>query len=121
MHSPMILYGIKNCDTVKKARTALTDAGAEYRFHDFRAEGIDTATIQGWIDELGLDRVLNKRGTTWRKLDEAAKAGLTPGTAAALMAQHPTLIKRPVIDLGGKLLIGFSKAEQAALAEHLGG
>ena len=120
MHSPMILYGIKNCDTVKKARTALTDAGVDYRFHDFRAEGIDAATIQGWIDELGLDRVLNKRGTTWRKLSDDEKAETDPATLIALMAAQPTLIKRPVIEADGQVLVGFKADVQDALAAKIG-
>ena len=117
----MILYGIKNCDTVKKARKALEAAGADYRFHDFRSDGIGADQIAAWVEELGLERVLNKRGTTWRNLDEAQKEGLSEAETITLMAEHPTLIKRPVIDLGPKRLIGFSKAEQDALMEHLGG
>jgi len=117
----IIIFGIKNCDTVKKARKALDAEGVAHRFHDFRTDGIDQAAIQGWLDELGLERVLNKRGTTWRNLDEATKDAVTADNAAALMAEHPTLIKRPVIDLGDRRLIGFAKADQEALWEHVRG
>lgn len=115
----MILYGIKNCDTVKKARKWLEANGVDYQFHDFRADGIDAAAIQGWLNTVGADKLINKRGTTWRKLSAAdqARAETDP---AGLLAEHEAVIKRPMIVADGYCDCGFGKAEQAALAAHLG-
>jgi arsenate reductase len=101
------IYGIKNCDTMKKARTWLDSHDVAYSFHDYKAEGIDKARLQRWAKDVGWETLLNRAGTTFRKLDESAKEGLTESKAIALMLEQPSMIKRPVLDLGGKLLVGF--------------
>ena len=101
------IYGIKNCDTMKKARSWLDSHGKAYSFHDYKAEGIDKPTLQRWAKAVGWETLLNRAGTTFRKLDDAAKEGLTETKAIALMLEQPSMIKRPVLDLGGKLLVGF--------------
>ncbi|MDP3859532.1 MAG: ArsC family reductase [Stagnimonas sp.] len=116
----LVVYGIKNCDTVQRARQRLDEAGIAYRFHDFKAEGLSAATAQRWIDALGVDVVVNRKGTTWRKLDAATQAGLTAANAAALLAREPSLVKRPVFATpDGRLLIGFAKGQEAALIAQL--
>lgn len=104
---PVTIYGIKNCDTMKKARTWLDDHGVRYEFHDYKASGIDAPRLKKWVDEAGWETVLNRAGTTFRKLPDADKAGLTERKALALMLAQPSLIKRPVLETGGKLLVGF--------------
>ncbi len=101
------IYGIKNCDTMKKARVWLDSHGVAYSFHDYKAEGIDKARLQRWAKEVGWETLLNRAGTTFRKLDDAAKEGLNESKAIALMLEQPSMIKRPVLDLGGKLVVGF--------------
>ena len=103
----LILYGISNCDTVKKARRWLDDQGVAYRFHDVRKDGLDAARLQGWIDALGWEKLLNKAGTTFRKLPDADKNGLDEAKAAALMLAQPSMIKRPILDLGDRRIVGF--------------
>jgi len=103
----LILYGIKNCDTMKKARTWLDAHGVEYRFHDYKTEGIDRARLDLWCRELGWESILNRAGTTLRKLADADKASLDEKKAIALMLAQPSMIKRPVLDLGGRLVVGF--------------
>ncbi len=112
------LYGIRNCDTCRKARKWLDNAGIAHRFHDFRADGLTPETVAGWIAELGGDVLLNRRGTTWRKLTESerGRGRATGDGAAALIAANPTLIKRPVFDLGDRRMVGFSDRTRAALA-----
>ena len=105
------IYGIKNCDTMKKARTWLDGQGIAYDFHDYKAAGISQETLRRWCAALGWETVLNRAGTTFRALPDADKAGLDEGRAIALMLAQPSMIKRPVLDIGGKLLVGF-KAEQ---------
>lgn len=104
------LYGIRNCDTVKKARTWLDGHGVAHRFHDLRADGLDAAMLDAWIAAVGHETLLNTRGTTWRQLPEAEREGVDGGKAAALMLAHPTLVKRPVLDHHGRITVGF-KAE----------
>lgn len=104
----VILYGIPNCDTVKKARRWLDAAGIAYRFHDFRKDGLDADQLQGWIDELGWEKLLNKAGTTFRKLPDDVKADLNAAKALALMLDQPAMIKRPVLDAKGSRSVGFS-------------
>ena len=104
----MILYGIPNCDTVKKARRWLDDRGVAHRFHDFRKDGLDPERLQRWIDELGWEKLLNKAGTTFRKLPDEAKAELDAGSAKALMLDQPAMIRRPVVETGDGVSIGFS-------------
>lgn len=108
------LYGIPNCDTCKKARKWLTERGIEHAFHDFRKDGLTRETVAGWTAELGLDVVVNRRGTTWRKLSDDDKARLD-GAPTDLLVENPTLLKRPVIDLGERRLVGFDAAVQSAL------
>ena len=103
-----ILYGIPNCDTVKKARRWLDDHGVADRFHDFRKDGLDPAKLQGWIDTLGWEKLLNKSGTTFRKLPDADKEGLDADKAKALMLAQPAMIRRPVLEAGGDPGVGFS-------------
>lgn len=107
------LYGIKNCDTVKKARLWLDTQGIGYQFHDFRKDGLDTALLKKWEAVLGWETLLNKRGTSWRKLDENRRDNLDRAKAMALMLAQPSLIKRPVLETGTKTLIGFSPDEYA--------
>ena len=101
------LYGIKACDTMKKARTWLDERGVSYAFHDYKVSAIDAANLQKWCDEHGWDKVLNRAGTTFRKLDEADKQDLDQAKAIALMLAQPSMIKRPVLDLGERTLLGF--------------
>jgi len=112
----MILYGIRNCDTVKKARAWLDAHGLPYDFHDYKTAGIDEARLRGWAAELGWDRLLNRAGKTFRKLPEAQKQGLDADKAIALMLAQPSMIKRLVLDLGGRRLVGFDEAAWRAAA-----
>lgn len=108
------LYGIKACDTIKKARTWLDEHGVEYQFHDYKKEGIDAASLTRWCDEHGWETILNKRGTTYRKLDDADKQDIDQTKAIALMQANPSMIKRPVLDIGSKRLVGFKPEWYAA-------
>jgi arsenate reductase (glutaredoxin) len=102
------IYGIKNCDTMKKARSWLDAHGVAYAFHDYKAAGIDRAHLEKWIKKAGWETLLNRAGTTFRKLPDAEKTGLDAEKAIAVMLAHPSAIKRPVLELdGGKVLIGF--------------
>ncbi|MCV4282644.1 ArsC family reductase [Pseudomonas capsici] len=101
------LYGIKACDTMKKARTWLDEHAVSYEFHDYKTLGIDREHLTQWCDEHGWQVVLNRAGTTFRKLDDGQKADLDQAKAIELMLAQPSMIKRPVLDLGGKTLIGF--------------
>ena len=109
------LYGIKNCDTVKKARDWLAKNNIEYRFHDFRAESLQHDQINQWIAKLGLETLINKRSTTWKALDENIKTNINEKSAAAIIAEHPTLIKRPLLDTGTQLNVGFNDADYAKI------
>lgn len=111
----VIIYGIKNCDTMKKARSWLEGHGVDYTFHDYKALGIDRTHLETWIDEAGLDTVLNRAGTTFRNLPEADRENLTREKAIALMLDQPSMIKRPVLETKGKLLIGFKPEIYAGL------
>ena len=103
-------YGIPNCDTVKKARKWLEVNGLDYIFHDYKKEGADAAKVEGWIADQGVDVVLNKRGTTYRKLSDEEKASAEESHGAvALLVQHPSMIKRPVVEHSGGLLVGFKE------------
>jgi len=106
------MYGIKNCDTIKKARRWLEAKQVEYRFHDYRADGLDAQLLRTFIDELGWEALLNTRGTTWRKLDESLRATITNAdAAAALMREMPSIIKRPLLCAPGKpMLLGFNES-----------
>ncbi|MGZ6023071.1 MAG: ArsC family reductase [Rhizomicrobium sp.] len=112
---PITIYGIKNCDTMKKARAWLDGHGIEYAFHDYKTAGIERAKLEGWAKKAGWDVLINKAGTTFRKLPEADREGLNERKAIALMLDQPSMIKRPVLDLGGgKLLVGFKPELYAA-------
>jgi arsenate reductase len=114
---PLTIYGIKNCDTMKKARAWLDERGLEYAFHDYKSAGIDRARLEGWAKKVGWEALLNKAGTTFRKLPDKDKEGLAEAKAIKLMLAQPSIIKRPVLDIDGRLLVGFvADAYQAALA-----
>lgn len=102
-----VLYGIKNCDTIKKARKWLDEAGVPYRFHDHRVDGLDPAQLDLWLERLGWEALLNRSGTTFRALPDEAKQGLDNARAHALLLAQPAMIKRPLLDLGGELHLGF--------------
>jgi arsenate reductase len=103
------MYGIRNCDTVKKARAWLDANGVAYGFHDYKTAGIDEARLRAWAAELGWERLINRAGTTFRKLPEVDKTGLDEDKAIALMLAQPSMIRRPVLDLGKSRLIGFDQ------------
>jgi len=105
------VHGIKNCDTCRKALKWLEAEGIEARFHDFRVDGLDQAALQCWLAAVGWETLLNRRGTTWRKLPDSDTQNVDATSAEALMLANPTLIKRPVFDLDGDYAVGF-KAEQ---------
>jgi Spx/MgsR family transcriptional regulator len=102
------LYGIKNCDTVRKARRWLDDRRLEYRFHDLRADGLGPDLIDRWMQSLEWEQLVNRRGTTWRKLPEKQRAGLDAAKAREIMLANPAIIKRPVVDTGSGFHVGFS-------------
>ncbi len=110
------IHGIKNCDTCRKARKWLEAEGLENRFHDIRADGLDGTMLDAWISALGWEALLNRRSTTWRKLNEVDRDGIECTRAAQLMLEHPTLIKRPVFEVSGRHMVGFGEAERVVLA-----
>ncbi|MFD2238868.1 ArsC family reductase [Aureimonas populi] len=112
----IVLYGIRNCDTVKKARAFLDGRGVAYRFHDFKTEGVERARLERWCAEAGWETVLNRAGTTFRKLPEEEKQGLDGTRAVALMLAQPSMIKRPVLEAGGELRVGFKPETYEAIA-----
>ena len=101
------IYAIKNCDTVAKARAWLSDRGIAYDFHDYKTQGIDAARLSQWVEELGWEKVLNRAGLTFRKLPESDRADLDAAKAVALMVRQPSMIKRPLLDLGDRRVLGF--------------
>ena len=107
MTTPITIYGIKNCDTMKKARAWLDARGVAYDFHDYKTAGIAKEKLKGWTDKLGWETLLNRAGTTFKKLPDTDKEGLTEKKALTLMLAQPSMIKRPVLELGGKLVVGF--------------
>ena len=110
------IYGIKNCDTMKKARALLDKKGVAYDFHDYKAKGVDKAKLEGWARKVGWESLLNRAGTTFKKLPDKDKENVTEKKAIALMLAQPSMIKRPVLDLGGgKILVGFKPEEYARL------
>lgn len=112
------IFGIKNCDTMKKAFAWLEASGIACDFHDYKKSGVDAATLQRWEKALGWETLLNRRGTTWRKLDEATQASIDRASALRLMQEQPSLIKRPVLENGKTLLCGFNAEDwQKALAD----
>ncbi len=112
MAKAITIYGIRNCDTMKKARAFLDKNGVSYVFHDYKTDGIGKAKLESWARKAGWETLLNRAGTTFRKLPEKQKEGITEKKAIALMLAHPSLIKRPVLELpGGRLLVGFKPEE----------
>lgn len=107
------IYGIKSCSTMKKAFTKLDDLGVSYNFHDYKKQGIDKDSVQRWVNELGIDKVLNKRGTTWRKLEDAQKkaADSDVDKAIDLLIENTSMIKRPIVEGQSVLLCGYDEAE----------
>ncbi len=105
----IIIYGIPNCDTMKKARKWLTDNGIEYRFHDYKKQGLDEALLRTWIDDLGWEALLNRRGTTWRKLPQAVRDSIDEASAIRVMLDNQSIIRRPVLESGESRLVGFSE------------
>jgi arsenate reductase len=109
------IYGIKACDTMKKARDWLEGHGVAHGFHDYKTAGIDRATLEAWAGQVGWELLLNRTGTTFRKLPDADKTGLTGAKAIALMLAQPSMIKRPVLDVDGRLTVGFKPEAYQAL------
>ncbi|MBK1644363.1 ArsC family reductase [Thiocapsa imhoffii] len=109
------LYGIRNCDTVKRARAWLEERGIAYQFHDFKRDGLELSQVRTWAVELGWESLLNRRGTTWRRLPESRRANLDEERAIELMAEHPSLIRRPLLDTGQIRHLGFSETDYQRL------
>jgi arsenate reductase (glutaredoxin) len=109
MAKSVTIYGIKNCDTMKKARAWLDKRGVTYVLHDYKIVGIDKPRLEGWAKSVGWEVLLNKAGTTFKKLPEKDKESITEKKAVALMLAQPSMIKRPVLDVGGKLTVGFKQ------------
>jgi arsenate reductase len=109
------LYGIKNCDTMRKARAWLDARGAVYEFHDYKTRGMDRPRLERWCGEAGWEALLNRAGTTFRKLPDTEKANLDRSAAVRLMLAQPSLIKRPVLELGGRVVVGFTPEVYAGL------
>lgn len=110
----LTLYGISNCDTVKKARVWLSEQGVAHHFHDVRKDGLDPDRLKSWVDALGWEKLLNKSGTTFRKLPDAQKQGLDAASATALMLDQPAMIRRPVVESADGVSVGFSAADWQA-------
>ena len=107
MARAITIYGIKNCDTMKKARAWLDRHTIGYEFHDYKTQGIERAQLESWVKQVGWETLLNRAGTTFKKLPDAKKSGVDEKKALALMLDQPSMIKRPVLDVGGKLTVGF--------------
>tara|TARA_R110002167_G_scaffold70821_5_gene199936 strand:+ start:1445 stop:1786 length:342 start_codon:yes stop_codon:yes gene_type:complete len=105
------LYGISNCDTIKKARAWLSNNEIEYTFHDYRKQGLERDQLEAWADELGWESLLNRRGTTWRQLPESIRASVDRDQAISLMLDKPAMIKRPLLDLGQSRKLGFKDSD----------
>lgn len=118
MNSPAItIFGIPSCDTMKKARAWLKEHDVEYEFHDYKKAGIDEETLRGWISSVGWELLLNRRGTTWRKVPQETKDGIDEATAIELMLANPSIIKRPVLTMGDQIEVGFKPEQYAALIQ----
>jgi len=109
------LYGIRNCDTMKKAWTWLDQHGVAYDFHDYKKQGVARGKLETWAGEVGWERLLNRAGTTFKNLPDADKQGLDQGKAISLMLAQPSMIKRPVLETGGRLLVGFKPDDYAQI------
>lgn len=112
------LYGIKNCDTVRAARRWLEQHNIDHRFQDVRDEALSAEQVQQWLAELGRDKLVNKRSTTWKQLSDAQRQALDDNTAAALLLEHPTLMKRPLLDTGNERVLGFKADQYQSLFTH---
>ena len=109
------LYGIKNCDTMKKARAWLDNAGIAYHFHDYKKDGLSPELLDQWLTEPGWEALINKRGTTWRQLGDDLKANMNAINARQVMLDNPSIIKRPLLDLGDRKVLGFSAEQYQSL------
>ena len=109
MTDAVILYGIGNCDTIKKARTFLNNRGIEYQFHDYRKQGLDSELLETWVQDLGWEALINRRGATWRQLDSATRDSLDTDSAIEVMLANPAIIKRPLLVNAGQRYLGFSE------------
>jgi arsenate reductase len=119
MTKTVTLYGIKNCDTMRKARAWLDEHGVAYAFHDYKSEAVARAKLEGWVKEAGWETALNRAGTTFRKLPDKDREGLTEKKAIALMLAQPSMIKRPVLEAGSKLIVGFKPELYSAVFARL--
>jgi len=117
----IVVHGLKNCDTCRKALKWLEAEGLEHRFHDVRGDGLTADALGRWVGALGWEALLNRRGTTWRKLPADETAAVDEAAAVRLMLAHPALIKRPVFAAGGQIIVGFKAGQQAALQAAAGG
>lgn len=113
----IVVNGLKTCDTCRRARKWLTGEGIEHRFHDLRADGLDADQVRRWLKAAGAERLVNKRGTTWRGLSEAERAVTGEAEIVALLVAHPAIVKRPVFELGDAVIVGFDDAARAAIAD----
>lgn len=120
MAEQVTLYGIKSCDTMRKARVWLEEHGVSYVFHDYKTQGLDTVRLQKWVGQVGWEKLLNKAGTTFRKLPDAEKASLTVERAVALMLAQPSMVKRPVLEGAGRVETGFKPELYAAFFNTIG-
>ena len=109
------MYGIKNCDSIKKARDFLDKNNISFEFHDYKKQGVSRTLLKNWCQIFGYENVLNRRGTTWRKLDEVTKVTINEPNAIILMQEFPSMIKRPLLDTSEKLILGFQKSEYESL------
>ncbi len=114
----VILYGISNCDTVRKARKWLQAEGIDYSFHDFRADGLDPDAVARWIDEMGWENLINRRSSSWKALPQDTRESMDDTAAAAAILDHPTLIKRPLLDTGKQRFCGFSPESYRQFFSH---
>ena len=114
----IVVFGLSNCDSCRKALTWLKNQKIEYHFVDYRKNGLEESTLSNWIKDVGWENILNRRSLTWRDLSSEKKGGLTADSAKTLMLEFPTLIKRPVIETGGRVLIGFKEEQKAKLASR---
>jgi arsenate reductase len=115
MSGPVILYGIANCDTIRKAKAWLADREIEYQFHDYRKQGLDPELLKSWVAELGWETLVNRRGTSWRQLAADTREGLDSGSAIQVMLENPALIKRPLLVTNKTLYLGFSDAQYSGI------
>ena len=111
----VILYGIKNCDTIKKARKYLESHNISYKFHDFREDGVNDIQLRAWVAELGWEKLINKRSTTWRNLPDETKENINELLALVVMEDQPTIIKRPVLEMSDQVVVGFSEKNYQTL------